>query len=241
MRCSLSCDDVIDISELSVQVLRRPVRTVAAALLRAQSNRVDELAETLQESFADDGAWCQVGEDLHTITEMSAAEIRLRPSGDGTWHGDFFPGCWNGDLLRQVPAADRHLVAPYIERTAPLNAGMLDVSELMSAAADGGAPAVDLMVREYVDAVDQHYAALDVLHGTIHHQHRGLPGWAEDLIRDEAEEICAAREWIGSAVLAYHHGSAGRRPDTLSGGITFRFTHGSILLTHDELHDRADC
>lgn len=61
-----------------------------------------------------------------------------------------------------------------------------------------------------------------------------LPGWAWTLVRNEAEDLHMAREWLTSAVVTYHHGTAGPRPDMIFGGICYPFSGGAVDLTRPE-------
>ncbi|TXS63824.1 hypothetical protein EAO76_40530 [Streptomyces sp. sk2.1] len=144
--------------------------------------------------------------------------MSLQPHGTA-WHANYFDAAWGSSQYRTVPAESRADVATYVDRTRELRWGLLQESDLRKEAAEGGFAAVDRLVRDLVGLQDEWFAALDGLHGALRSAAGTLPSWAEQFLREEAEELSTAREWLTSAVLAYHHGTAGRRPDTLYGRI----------------------
>ncbi|MFF3403495.1 hypothetical protein ACFYW6_33990 [Streptomyces sp. NPDC002659] len=191
---------------------------------------MEELRSDIAEGFGSDEQWCEVGNDLHTVS-IGDAEIRLRLQPDtASWHADLFGAGWDSFQYACVPAERRAAVAVYVDRMKELTEGLVQESDLRGAAAEGGFPAVDRLVRRHVGLLDERYAALDSLHSALLTSAGVLPDWAQEFVRSEAEDLNTAREWLTSAVVAYHHGSAGQRPDTLFGGICFWFSTGSVNL-----------
>lgn len=103
---------------------------------------------------------------------------------------------------------------------------------LREAAGQGGAPAVERLVRDHRDVLDQHYAALDDLIDELADpENQRLFPWARELVYSEGQTHHMRREWLGSAALGYLcGGSAGHRPDTVSGGVRYDFRRGSVDL-----------
>ncbi|MFF8022225.1 hypothetical protein ACFZDJ_14080 [Streptomyces sp. NPDC007896] len=221
---------VIDISVLDVAVRQRPVLTASPELVRGHGGDMDDLKLSIAEGFAPDGRWCEVGGDLHTIS-IGDAEIRLRRLPDTVaWHADYFNAGWCSSKYEHVPAEHRRTVAMHVDRAAGLFEGLLQEADLRTAAAQGGPRAVDELVRHHVYLADQRHEALDTLLRDLTAPDGTLPVWARTLLHEEAEDLNMTREWLGSAVLDYHHGSAGYRPTTIFGGICFEFSTGVINL-----------
>ncbi|UKY54970.1 hypothetical protein [Streptomyces inhibens] len=223
---------VIDISHLSLVVHQRPVVSASAELVRCWSGDLDELKECVLEHFAPSGGYCEVGNDLHSVT-MGSAETRLRPGpDDASWHADLFHAGWHDFPYKDVPVNYRRQVADYVDRKHELREGCVQESDLREAAGEGGAPAVERLARYHRDVLDQQYAALDTLFSDLVTPKGKLPAWARKLAHAEVQEHHMRREWLGSAVIAYLcGGSAGRRPDTIFGGVRYDFTDGSLDLT----------
>ncbi|MFJ7201632.1 MULTISPECIES: hypothetical protein [unclassified Streptomyces] len=214
-----ACRETVDLSTLNLLVRGRPVASASTELFRGHGGRLDEVKETVEECFNSGGRWCEVSGDLHTISGGDG-EIRLSLQSHGTaWYADYFDAAWGSRQYRTVPVESRTYVATYVDRTKTLRWGLLQESDLRKEAAEGGFSAVDRLVRDLVGLQDEWFAALDDLHGALLDSAGTLPAWAEQFLQEEAEELNTAREWLTSAVVAYHHGSAGRRPDTLYGRI----------------------
>lgn len=223
-------DPVIDISALSLSLRHRPVLSASSDLVRSRDDSLEELRSDIAEAFGPDEKWCQVGNDLHTVS-IGDSVIRLRLQPDtASWHADLFGAGWDNFEYACVPAERRAEVAAYVDRTKDLTEGLVQASDLRAAAAEGGFPAVDRLVRRHVGLLDERYAALDSLHSALLTSAGALPEWALEFVRSEAEDLNTAREWLTSAVVAYHHGSAGQRPDTLFGGVCFWFSASSVNL-----------
>ncbi|KUO22172.1 hypothetical protein [Streptomyces dysideae] len=225
-------ESVIDISHLSLVVHQRPVASASAELVKCWSGDMDELKECILEHFAPGASYCEVGNDLHSVT-MGSAETRLRPRpGDASWHADLFHAGWHDFPYKDVPENYRRQVAAYVDRKYELHEGCVQESDLREAAGEGGAPAVERLVRYHRDVLDQQYAALDTLLNDLVTPEGRLSAWARELMHTEVQEHHMRREWLGSAVIAYLcGGSAGRRPDTIFGGIRYDFRAGSVELT----------
>ncbi|MGW6248048.1 hypothetical protein [Streptomyces roseolus] len=219
------------ISQLEVFVQQRPVLTASDGLLGGHGFDLGDLRETLVESFAAEGHdWCEIGDSLHTLSDGDA-EIRLSLLEDGTgWHADYFPAGWRSLQHRDVPADRRKDVVAYTDRAHALREKVLEVEDLRVAAAAGGARAVDDLVQHHLHIADRLHEAIGDLHAALLAQDGDLPPWAHAFLYQEVEELHMVREFLSSAVLAYHHGSAGHRPDTVWGGIAYRFPTGTIDL-----------
>ncbi|WP_228984225.1 hypothetical protein [Streptomyces sp. DH12] len=213
-----------DISSLKVQVRGRPVISASAELVHGHFHDLADLADSIREGFGSKGDWCEVGPDLHTVT-WGDAEIRLRPAeGLAAWRADYFQAGWLG-RFDKVPEERRVDVARYVDRAADLTEGLLQASDLRAAAASGGLPAADRLVRRHVQLIDERYAALDHLVSDLLTDEGRLPAWALDVVHCQADDLNMAREWLGSAVVEFHHGTAGQRPVTIFGGVQFEFTN----------------
>ncbi|MBK6017181.1 hypothetical protein [Streptomyces sp. MBT53] len=222
-------DAVIDISPLDLIVLHRPVLSTSSELLRAHGGDLEELRLSIAEGFGTSSEWCEVGDELHTVT-AGDAETRLRPRANTpAWDADYFHAGWSSTYA-EVPADRRALMAVYVDRLHDLDVSLLQEPDLRAAAADGGASAVDRLVRRHVSRADERHAALDGLISALINPDGILPNWAQDLVHREVDDLNMTREWLTSAVVAYHHGTAGRRPDTVFGGIRYDFACGSVNL-----------
>ncbi|MFE3946203.1 hypothetical protein ACFXPV_30750 [Streptomyces sp. NPDC059118] len=207
--------EVVDLSRLNLLVCGRPVASASTELFRGHDGRLEDVKETFEACFSPSSHWCEVNGDLHTISGGDA-EIRLSLQLHGTaWYADYFDAAWGSHQYRTVPVESRADVAMYVDRTKELRWGLLCESDLRKEAAEGGGAAVDCLVRYLVGLQDEWFAALDGLHDALLDPAGTLPAWAEQFLQEEAEDLSTAREWLTSAVLAYHHGTAGRRPDTL--------------------------
>ncbi|KOT76385.1 hypothetical protein ADK70_38605 [Streptomyces rimosus subsp. pseudoverticillatus] len=223
---------IVDISHLRLVVHQRPVTSASTELIRSCSGNLDEVRGCLLHHFAPFGNYCEVGHDLHSVS-TGGAETRLRSRPDGTsWHADLFHAGWLNPPYEAVPADYRRHVAVYVDREYELNEGRLHESDLREAAGEGGAPAVERLIRRHRDALDQQYAALDSLIDNLVAPDRRPFPWARELVYDEVLEHHTRREWLGSAAIAYLCGdSAGQRPETILGGICYDFRAGSVDLT----------
>ncbi|MEU0845713.1 hypothetical protein ABZ370_40545 [Streptomyces sp. NPDC005962] len=198
-------------------------------LQRSWGGDLDELRDCLLEHFSPVG-YCEVGSDLHTVT-LGSAETRLRSRpDDASWHADLFHAGWLDSPYKSVPTDYRRQVAAYVDRAHELNEGCLQESDLREAAGEGGAPAVERLVRRHREVLDQHYAALDTLVGDLVAPDGRLFPWARGLVHDEVQTHHMRREWLGSAAIAYLSGSSGQRPDTLFGGVRYDFRADSVDL-----------
>ncbi|MFF0561735.1 hypothetical protein [Streptomyces sp. NPDC004266] len=214
---------------MHLSIRHRPVLTASSELVRAHGHDLEDLRLSVTEGFGPGADWCEVDEELHTIT-MGDAEIRLRPRPDTpAWHAEYFPAGW-GSRFEHVPLERRTDIAAYVDRTYDLVEGLLQECDLRAAASEGGAVAVDRLVRTHIGLADERYAALDSLHSALLTPEGVLPDWALELIHIEAEGLNTTREWLTSAVVSYHHGTAGRRPVTIYGGVCFGFSEGAIDL-----------
>ncbi|MGA5564326.1 hypothetical protein ACPCUV_24615 [Streptomyces platensis] len=221
---------LVDISHLRLVVHQRPVVSASAELTRCWAGDLGELRDCLLEQFAPVGNYCEVGSDLHTVT-VGSAETRLRPRRDGaSWHADLFHAGWLNYPYKSIPADYRRQVAAYVDRAHELDEGCLQESDLREAAGEGGAPAVERLVRGHRDALDQLYAALDALIDDLVAPDGVLFPWARALVHVEVQTHHMRREWLGSAAIGYLCGSAGQRPDTLFDGIRYDFRAGSVDL-----------
>ncbi|MEU4729549.1 hypothetical protein [Streptomyces sp. NPDC023588] len=220
---------VVDLSGLGMSVRGLPVISASQEIMRCYGSTPDELIEYVEEVFSG-SEWAEIGVELQSVGRGSV-ETRLRPWGDArAWHLDFFPASWTEHPYDRVPAGRRAEVAAYVDTVASILDGRLRESDLRAVAAEGGAAAVDRLVRGRVERLDQRHAALDALHGSLVDESLRLPRWALDFMLCEVETLNADREWLGAAVVAYHHGSAGRRPENVFGGVSFVFTAGAVDL-----------
>lgn len=220
---------VVDVSGLGLSVRGLPVISASKEVMRCYGSDAEELIGYVDEVFSGT-EWAAVGAELHSVGRGSV-ETRLRPwKGTCAWHLDFFPAAWTEHPYDRIPAERRAEVAAYADQVAGLLDSRLRESDLRGAAAEGGAAAVDRLVRGRVERLDQRHAALDALHSSLVNENLRLPHWALNFMLYEVETLNADREWVGAAVVAYHHGSAGRRPENVFGGVSFVFTNGSVDL-----------
>ncbi|MDJ1132020.1 hypothetical protein [Streptomyces iconiensis] len=234
----------VDISHLRLLVHQRPVASASEEIVRSHGDDLDDLREALREHFAPLGGYCEVGSDLHSVT-IGSAETRLRPRLDGdSWHADLFHAGWLNSPYSGVPAEYRQQVADYVDRAHELDEGCLQESDLREAAGRGGAPAVERLVRDHRDVLDQHYAVLDdLIDELVAPEGQWLFPRARELVYSEVQTHHMRREWLGSAALGYLcGGSAGHRPDTIFGGVRYDFRRGSVDLARpvpDEPEEEA--
>lgn len=222
---------VVDVSHLRMVIRQRPVATASAELVQCWSGDLEELKDSIQEYFAPGGDFCEVGEDLHSVT-IGSAETRLKSTPDNeSWHADLFHAGWQEHAYGDVPPGYRPQVAAFVDRKHALRQGCVQESDLREAAGEGGATAVERLVREHRDALDDLYAALDTLVSELITPEGKLPNWAHRLVLSEVQDHHMSREWLGSALIGYLcGGSAGARPDTVFGGIRYDFEAGSVDL-----------
>ncbi|MFD6989277.1 hypothetical protein [Streptomyces sp. NPDC059943] len=224
----------IDISALALSFRDHPIATASTELVDSHGGDLEDLACAISESFTPEGEWCRVENDFHTVT-MGSAETRLRLREEtAAWHADLFHAGWQTHPYQDVPEEHRVHAAAYVDRTHELVVGLLQVSDLREAAGEGGFPVVDQLVRRHLGLLEERYAALDDLHSALTNDTGRLPEWAWTLVRHEAEDLHMAREWVCSAVVTYHHGTAGPRPDMIFGGICYPFSAGAVDLTLPE-------
>ncbi|MFF4647732.1 hypothetical protein [Streptomyces sp. NPDC001389] len=221
----------VDLSSLGMTVRGLPVVSASEEITKCWGSATQELVEYVDEVFTGSQSQvAEVGAQLHTVG-LGDVETRLRPWGEArAWHLDFFPAGWTNHPYDRVPAGRRAEVAAYTDMVAGALDSRLREGDLRAAAAEGGVAAVDRLVRARVERLDQRHAALDSLHSALLDETRHLPGWALDFLLYEVEDLNSDREWLGAAVVAYHHGSAGRRPENVFGGICYVFTEGAVDL-----------
>jgi len=226
-------DTDVDISYVKLDILDRPVGTASLELIRSYGLmpgelEIDELVDHLVETFVLGEDWCTVGEDLHQVSSGSA-EVRLRARDGSSWHADLFHANWGKfSDYENVPSDYRPVVATYVDRMRLLEFGVPQEADLRAAAAEGGAVAVDRIIQHCIRMLDRQIAAVDALHTGLHTPEGILPGWARRVVRQQAADWLFRREYVTSAVLGYHHGSTGSRPDTIDGGISFPFALGAF-------------
>ncbi|MEU6350133.1 hypothetical protein ABZ896_12480 [Streptomyces sp. NPDC047072] len=141
---------------------------------------------------------------------------------------------WDIPPLDAVPAGDRPFVVAYYAAIA----GILDCFDgideqpLADQAIPGTegrlkpAAAVDSFVRAHLDILDTWYQAIDSLDGCARGD-AGLPHWAEQFLRGEAEDLFRATSALDCAVMTHHHGSAGPRLSA-SYGFAYPLSNGVI-------------
>ncbi|MFI9206316.1 hypothetical protein [Streptomyces sp. NPDC053048] len=223
-------DTVVDLSACDLSFRHRRLVSASPELVRAWGEDLEELREDIAEHFGPEGSWCEVGGDLHTLTD-GEWEVRLRIQPDSAcWHADVFGAGWRTSPYDAVPPEYRAEVAAYVDQSRALSKGLVQESALRQAAAEGGGPAVDRLVHSEFDRLDQWFTALDQLHTALQGPAEEPPSWAYDLVRDELQELNTAREWLLSATAEYSWGRSGPRPDTLFAGLRYVFSTGWVDL-----------
>ncbi|MFJ6752065.1 hypothetical protein ACIQNI_28340 [Streptomyces sp. NPDC091266] len=222
----------LDITALNVSFADLPVASASAELVRGFGGDLDELGEWLREGFADGASWCRIGNTVHTVTEGDA-EIRLVPRADDpNWHANYFRAGWGSIEGARIPREFRLQYARYVDRRHKARESCLQGKDLRAVAAKDGAAGVDKLVRSHRAQLAEWYDALDNLLDSAQTA-PDLPEWATSVAKAELLDWHRTREYLTSAVLEYHHGDTGPRPETVFGNLCFHFTTGSVELAPD--------
>ncbi|MBL1086745.1 hypothetical protein JK359_33100 [Streptomyces actinomycinicus] len=222
-------DDRLDITALNIAFAGLPVSSASAALVKGFGGDLDDLGESLREYFADDASWCRIGNTVHTVTDGDA-EVRLVPRSDvPTWHADYFQAGWGSREGARIPPEFRLQYAKYVDRRYKARESCLQGKDLRSVAAKDGAGGVDKLVRHHQAQLAEWYAALDHLIRSVQTA-EDLPEWAISVAKDELLDWHRTREYLTSAVLEFHYGDAGPRPETVLGNLCFRFSTVAVEL-----------
>ncbi|MEU4507379.1 hypothetical protein [Streptomyces sp. NPDC024089] len=222
-------EDRLDITALNIEFAGLPVASASAALVKGFGGDLDELREALREYFADDASWCRIGNAVHTVTEGDA-EVRLVPRSDvPTWHADYFQAGWKSREGTRIPPEFRLEYARYVDHRRKTRESCLQGEDLRAVAAKDGAGGVDKLVRHHQAQLAAWYAALDQLLSSVHTT-EGVPEWVTSMASDELLDWHRTREYLTSAVLEYHHGDTGPRPETVLGNLCFHFSTIAVEL-----------
>ncbi|MEU5976354.1 hypothetical protein [Streptomyces sp. NPDC047315] len=225
-------EDQLDITSLNVFFDGRPVVSASAAVIRGFGGELDDLGEALREYFVEGASWCRVGDDVHTVT-ADEFEVRLSSSsGTSGWHVDHFHAGWCSPEGKLVPEDARPQYARYVDSKRRVRESCLEGEDLRAAAAKGGPPRVDELVRRHAARLAEWYDALDELLRAVTTA-SGLPAWVKPVVRSELLDWHRTREYLTSAVLDYHHGDPGPRPDTVFGNLCFGFSTTAVELMPD--------
>ncbi|MER7963803.1 hypothetical protein [Streptomyces ardesiacus] len=229
-------DDRFDLTALNVAFAGLPVVSASVELVNSWSGDLEELAADLLERFADDVSWCRVANDVHSVTEGSA-EVRLTPRPDDPgWHAELFHAeGWKSQQGARIPAECRWQYARYADRRHEARESCLEVADLRAAAAKDGAAGVDNLVRHQQVQLAEWYAALDEFISSVHTA-ESIPEWAVLVAKDELMDWHRTREYLTSAVVEYHRGDVGPRPDTVFGNLCFRFSKAELELAPSPAH-----
>ncbi|RZU37607.1 hypothetical protein EV284_2783 [Streptomyces sp. BK022] len=226
-------EDRLDITALNVAFNGLPVTSASVALVSGYFGDLDELGESLREYFADGASWCRVGNAVHTVSDGDA-EVRLVPRSEvPTWHADYFRACWGSREGARIPPEFRPQYASYVDRRQETRESCLRGQDLRAVAAKDGAGGVDKLVRHHQTQLAEWYAALDQLLCSLHTAEdptEDLPEWVTSVATDELLDWHRTREYLTSAVLEYHHGDSGPRPDTVFGNLRFDFSTVAVEL-----------
>ncbi|MEU5436410.1 hypothetical protein AB0G73_23950 [Streptomyces sp. NPDC020719] len=225
-------EDRLDITALNVAFAGLPVASASAELVNGFSGDLEELGEALREHFADGASWCRVGNAVHTVTDGSA-EVRLAPRPDvPTWHADYFQASWGSGDGALIPPESRPQYATYVDRRYTARESCLQSEDLREAAATNGAGGVDKLVRHHQAQLAEWYAALDDFLRSVEPPDdvEDFPGWVTSVVKAELLDWHRTREYLASAVLAYHHGDTGPRPETVWGNLCFHFSTATLEL-----------
>ncbi|MFJ8980202.1 hypothetical protein [Streptomyces sp. NPDC102282] len=224
--------DRLDITALNVSFADLPVSSASTAVVRGFGGDLDELEEALRECFADGASWCRVGNTIHTVA-AGDAEMRLVPQSDTpNWHVDYFHASWGSHEGKRIPPECRLHYARYVDRRYKARESCLQGKDLRAVAAKDGPGGVDRLVRHHRAQLAEWYDALDDLLRSVQTA-PDLPEWAKAAAKDELLDWHRTREYLTSAVLEYHHGDAGPRPETVWGNLRFDFSTVSLELVPD--------
>jgi hypothetical protein len=225
-------EDRVDITALNCSFAELPVSSASAELVRGSFGDLDDLGETLREVLADDASWCRVGLAVHTVTG-DEAELRLVARSDApTWHADYFHAGWRSAQGARIPPEFRPQYAAYVDRRHETRESCLQGENLRAVAATDGAGGVDNLVQHHRAQLAEWYDALDRLLQGVQ-SGADLPEWATATAKEELLDWHRTREYLTSAVLDYHHGDDGPRPETVFGNLSFHFSTGSVELVPD--------
>ncbi|MFB8090627.1 hypothetical protein [Streptomyces sp. NPDC055992] len=219
----------LDISVLNVSFAELPIASASPSVVRGFGGDLDELGEALRECFADGASWCRIGNTVHTVTDGDA-EFRLIPQADApNWHVDQFPAGWGSRDGKRIPPEHRLQYARYVDRRSEAREACLQGKDLRAAAAKNGPAGVDRLVRHHCAQLAEWHEALDELIRSVQTA-ASLPKWAETAAKEELLDWHRTREYLTSAVLEYHHGDTGPRPETVWGNLCFEFSTVSLEL-----------
>ncbi|MFE7129508.1 hypothetical protein ACFVIM_01465 [Streptomyces sp. NPDC057638] len=222
-------EDRLDITGLNVAFAGLRVTSASAELVNGFGGDLDELGHALREDFADGASWCRISNAVHTVTDGDA-EVRLVSQPDvPTWHADYFHAGWGSREGALVPPEHRPQYASYVDRRHQTRESCLQGKDLRAAAAGGGSSGVDTLVRHHREQLTEWYAALDQLLRSVHTtEDEDIPEWITLVAKDELLNWHRTREYLMSAVLEYHHGDTGPRPETVLGNLRFDFSTVSV-------------
>jgi len=225
-------EDRRDITDLHISFADLPIASASAELVHGFFGDLDELGEALREYFAERASWCRVGNAVHTVT-CGDAEVRLLPVPDvSAWHANYFHAGWGSEEGTRIPPEFRLQYATYVDRRHEVRESCLQGEDLRAAAAKEGAAGVDQLVRHHCARLTEWYDALDHLLSSVHADSE-LPDWAMMMTKAELLDWHRTREYLTSAVLEYHHGNTGPRPETVFGNLRFDFSTRSVELVPD--------
>ncbi|GGK30212.1 hypothetical protein GCM10011583_72620 [Streptomyces camponoticapitis] len=105
----------------------------------------------------------------------------------------------------------------------------LQGDDLRAVPGKGGAGAVDKLVRNHRPQLSEWYDALDHSLESVVQAAPDLPEWAVSVAKGELLDWHRTREYLTSAVLDYHHGDTGSRPETVFGNLRYHFSAGASV------------
>ncbi|MGW1334557.1 hypothetical protein ACWD7B_09780 [Streptomyces rubiginosohelvolus] len=219
----------VNIAFLNLSFADLAITSASTDVVRGFGGDLVELEEWVREGFADGASWCRIGNEAHTVSEGDA-ELRLVPRSDTPdWHLNYFHAGWESEEGKQIPPQYRLQYARYVDRRHEVREGCLTGKDLRVVAAKDGAEGVDLLVRHHRAQLTEWYKALDALLSSVEST-PDLPGWAKAVAKEELLNWHRTREYMTSAVMEYHHGDAGLRPETVWGNLRFDFSATSVDL-----------
>ncbi|MFJ5588336.1 hypothetical protein ACIQCG_01135 [Streptomyces noursei] len=225
-------EDRLDITALNIAFDGMPVASASSALVNGHGGDLERLGEALRESFAEGASWCRVGGAVHTVSREEV-ELRLVPRSDTpAWHADYFKASWGNCDGARIPPDFRLQYAAYVDRREKAREPCLQNKDLRAAAAKSGARGVDRLVRHHQAQLAEWYSALDHLLCSLFAAQplEKLPKWAASVAKDELLDVHRTREYLTSAVLEYHHGDSGPRPETVFGNLYFHLSTVDVEL-----------